>query len=55
MKSDNQPIVENARRCGICGGAADRYINRFQCQVSPAHMGDLNVGIFSDLTFPKGK
>ena len=51
----DKPIVKNAVRCGICNSAADRYVNRFQCQSNPNHVGDLNVGIFSDLTFPNDK
>jgi hypothetical protein len=47
-----QPIVKNAVRCGVCGAAADRYCNRFQCQDNYNHVGDLNVGIFADLTAP---
>lgn len=46
------PIVRNAVHCGICDGSADRYINWFQCQNNPNHVGDLTVGIFSDLTYP---
>lgn len=45
-------IVRNAVTCGICQSPADRYNNRFQCQAHPGHVGDLNVGIFSDLTYP---
>lgn len=46
-------ITVNAVRCGVCGKGADRYANRFQCQDNPNHVGDLNVGIFSDLTHPE--
>jgi hypothetical protein len=46
-------ITKNAMACGICGGPADRYRNHFQCQKNPNHVGDLIVGIFSDLTFDK--
>lgn len=46
------PIVKNARSCGVCGSAADRYIHTFECQTNPGHVGDLIVGIFSDLTPP---
>ncbi len=49
------PIVCNAVRCGVCGEPADRYVNRFQCQANPNHVGDLNVGIFSDCTLPDRK
>lgn len=49
------PIVRNAVRCGVCGAAADRFANRFQCQSNPNHMGDLNVGIFDDLTPPNAQ
>lgn len=48
----HEPIVKNAMRCGICQSPADRYDFGFQCQANPNHMGDLNVGIFSDLTPP---
>ena len=51
----DEPIVKNARRCGICGNQADRYVNRFQCQNNQSHIGDLFVGIFSDLTYPENK
>lgn len=44
--------IKNARSCGICQSPADRHENRFQCQANPNHVGDLNVGIFSDLTYP---
>jgi hypothetical protein len=47
------PIVKNAVSCGICGSPADRYIHTFECQTNPSHVGDLMVGIFSDLTYPK--
>lgn len=47
-----EPIAKNAVRCGICGAPADRYANHFGCQANPAHMGDLNVGIFSDCSYP---
>ena len=46
-------IVKNAVRCRVCGAAADRHENRFECQANPNHVGDLNVGIFSDLTHPE--
>lgn len=46
------PIVRRAVPCGVCGAPADRFINRFQCQADPNHVGDLNVGIFTDLTHP---
>ena len=48
----DEPIVKNARSCGICGGPADRYENRYECQKNPCHLGDLFVGIFSDLSRP---
>ena len=46
---DREPIVKNAVRCGICQSPADRYDNHFECQANPCHVGDLFVGIFSDL------
>ena len=52
LRSD-EPIVRNACRCGVCGSGADRYIHLFQCQANPGHMGDLTVGIFSDLSRPE--
>jgi hypothetical protein len=44
-------IVKNAVACGICQAPADRYNNRFQCQDNSNHVGDLNVGIFTDRTW----
>lgn len=44
-------ITKNARQCTICGCNADLYINRFECQNNSAHVGDLIVGIFSDLSY----
>jgi hypothetical protein len=43
-------VTKNAIKCGICYFSVDRYVNRFQCQKNPNHIGDLNVGIFCDLT-----
>ncbi|MCA9496518.1 MAG: hypothetical protein KC589_06235 [Nanoarchaeota archaeon] len=54
-KDNDGLIVKNAVRCGVCGNLADRYVNRFQCQNNPSHIGDLFVGIFSDLSYPKDK
>ncbi len=51
--SNDEPIVTNVVRCGICGGPADRYPNRFECQTNTCHMADLNTGLFSDLGFPE--
>lgn len=45
-------LCKNACSCRICGAAADRYANWFQCQSNPSHVGDLFVGIFSDLSHP---
>lgn len=45
-------VTKNARTCSLCNSMADRYSNRFQCQLNPNHMGDLFVGIFTDLTNP---
>lgn len=53
VEDDPDLVVRNAVTCGICHGPADRYVNRFQCQHDPNHVGDLNVGIFSDLTPPE--
>ena len=47
------PVEERAVHCGICQSLADRYCNRFQCRANPNHVGDLIVGIFSDLTYPE--
>ena len=52
MTDWDQPITKRAVQCRICGAAADRYHNRFECQANPAHMADLNTGIFSDLSYP---
>ena len=46
-------ITKNAVTCSVCSSPTDRFINYFQCQKNPNHLGDLFVGIFSDLTFPK--
>ncbi len=43
-------ITRNAVQCGVCQSPAHRYSNCFQCSSNPNHMGDLNVGIFTDLT-----
>jgi hypothetical protein len=53
MKNQNEPIIKNVCQCNICGASADRYNYGFQCQVNPSHMADLNVGIWSDLTYPE--
>lgn len=52
VQESDEPIIKNAVRCGICQAAADRYENRFQCQTNPSHVGDLNVGIFTNLAHP---
>jgi hypothetical protein len=52
QKSGDAPIVENAVPCGLCQSGADRFKYMFICRSNPGHIGDLNVGIFSDLTFP---
>lgn len=48
----SEPIARNAVPCGICQAPADRYDWGFQCQAQAGHVGDLIVGIFSDLTPP---
>lgn len=50
---NDKPIVKNAVTCGICQSPADHYSNMFVCQANPNHLGDLNVGTFSDLTPPE--
>src|SRR3979490_2788210 len=50
-----EPLVCNAVTCGICQSPADRYSNMFVCQANPSHLGDLNVGTFSDLTPPNSE
>ena len=45
-------VTKSARNCRICQALADRYDNRFECRDNPAHVGDLIVGIFSDLSYP---
>jgi hypothetical protein len=45
--------VRNAVTCRICRSPADRHHTFYQCQANPAHLGDLYVGIFSDLTYPE--
>lgn len=45
-------IVKNAVICTICRSPAHRYDWGFQCAANINHMGDLNMGIFSDLTYP---
>lgn len=49
---NDEPITLNAVTCTICQSPAHRYSNRFQCSANPNHLGDLFVGIFSDLTMP---
>ena len=53
--NDDGLIVKNAVRCLVCVNLADRYVNRFQCQNNPSHIGDLFVGIFSDLSYQEDK
>ena len=48
--SGEEPIVRNAVRCGVCGAGADRYSYGFVCQANKNHVGDLVVGIFSDMS-----
>lgn len=51
-------IVKNAVRCTICGAAADliNWGSLYVCQSNPSHMGDIWVGIFTDLSYePKTK
>jgi len=43
-------ITKNATRCSICGSNADKYVNRYQCQVNWNHLGDLTSGVFTDLS-----
>ena len=43
--------IRNATTCGICRGPADRHPHMFVCQANPNHVGDLNVGLFADLTY----
>ena len=43
-------ITRNAVTCGICQEPAHRMQTHFQCSAVPGHVGDLNVGIFSDIT-----
>jgi hypothetical protein len=50
---NDESIVKNAIHCGICQAPADRYDWGFLCRANPNHMGDLIVGIFSDLTYPE--
>ena len=45
-------MIRRACMCRLCGAPADRYCNRFQCQVNPNHVADLNTGLFNDLTPP---
>lgn len=44
------PIAVNACSCDICGEPADRYHYGFQCRANRNHVGDLNVGLFDDLS-----
>lgn len=48
-----KPLVKNAVTRTICQSPADRYSNVFVCQANKNPLGDLNVGIFSDLTPPE--
>lgn len=45
-------MVPNARQCTICGASADKMDYGYQCQAIFGHVGDLYVGIFTDLTYP---
>jgi hypothetical protein len=49
---DGDGIVRNAVQCRICGAGADRHSTHYQCRANSAHVGDLWVGIFTDLTPP---
>ena len=48
--SEEEPIVRNAVRCGICGAGTDRYSYGFVCKANKNHVGDSVVGIFSDMS-----
>jgi hypothetical protein len=52
-KMNDKPIVKNAVTCGVCQSPADRYKYLYVCQANPNHLGDLYVGIFTDLTYPE--
>ena len=46
-------IVKNAVKCDICQSPAD-LINGayYQCQKNSSHLGDVFVGIFTDMSYP---
>ena len=47
-------VTKNAVECSICGSPATRHGNSYyQCEGNPAHIGDMWVGIFTDLSKPK--
>ena len=49
-------IVKNAVTCTICQSPADLIDNSYyQCQQHKNHLGDIFVGIFSDLMAPYKK
>ena len=50
--STESDIVRNAVRCTLCGSSADKYGALYRCQANPCHVGDMFVGIFTDLTYP---
>ena len=44
-------IIKNAVTCTICGASANlRNRMYYQCQKNSAHIGDIWVGIFTDLS-----
>ena len=46
-----QKITKNAVTCTLCQSPADLINNSYyQCQSNPNHVGDLFVGIFSNLS-----
>lgn len=50
-------IVKNAVRCTICGSSADLmdWGSFYECQSNPAHLGDIWVGIFTDMSYEPEK
>ena len=48
-----EPIVKNIKQCELCQGIVHRYNNMFKCEKCGA-IEDLNTGIMTDCSYPKG-
>ena len=50
----SKKIIKNVVTCTICQNSADLIEGAYyQCQKNKCHIGDIFVGIFSDLTYPR--